>query len=515
MTTEAHELLDELPDADREHLRKIATPLAYQRATWKGPWMAAPHLEHINQRIVDAVFDPAERFLVIEASVRHGKSQLCSKALPEWHLGLFPDRNVGIITYNETFARRWGAATRDNFREHGPSLFGVGVSETQFSAGLWETTEGGMCKAVGAGQSITGEGLHLPVIDDPIKDREQAESQLERDKLWDWFWSVPFTRLEPGGTMVILMARWHHDDIIGRLRAQAEEIRALEGVEFEFIRFPAICELPKGEDPETWRDEIGRRPGEALWPERFPLERLQRIQATPGAAQAFQSLYQQNPTTPGGDRFKTSEWKYLDADEVPPNTRWVRYWDLAATEGGGDWTVGVKFGRTPDGRFVVAHVRRGQWKDEDVDANMKATAASDGYAVPIRFEQEPGSSGKRVAEAMVRMLAGYDASYERPDSSKEVRARNYAVQQKVGNVYLVRGGDWIEDFIDEHEKFPRGAHDDQVDAAAGAFNYFAEVGRVSLTIPGENPDLADIDSLIMSGQRAAVGPLGMRGPMWR
>ena len=167
--------------------------------------------------------------------------------------------------------------------------------------------------------------------------------------------------------------------------------------------------------------------------------------------------------------FPERKWRFMAAYEVPDGLAWVRGWDLAASEGGGDWTVGARMARLPDGRFLIDDVVRGQWEGHRWRQEMQTAAARDPDGTGIELPQDPGQAGKDQAQQLVALLAGYNVSAKPQTGSKEVRAAGYAAQQQAGNLVLVEGG-WNGAFVAEHTSFPTGSHDDQVDAGATAFN---------------------------------------------
>ncbi|MGE5194927.1 MAG: phage terminase large subunit [Deltaproteobacteria bacterium] len=251
----------------------------------------APHLAAIDRAIIETILGRTEPILVIEAPPRHGKSELVSRYLPAWFLGVFPDRRVMLAGYGAGFARSWGRKARALLLEHGRAWFGVEVSRDERAASEWglRGREGGMVTA-GVGGPLTGRGAHLFVVDDPIKNAEQAQSRIIRDNHWDWWQSTASTRIEPGGCAIIIATRWHYDDLSGRLIQAAE---AGEGAPVRRLRLPAIAEE---------NDPLGRAPGEALWPARWPIERLEKTRLQKDAAW-WQAMYQQRP-----GRGKRSTW---------------------------------------------------------------------------------------------------------------------------------------------------------------------------------------------------------------
>lgn len=452
----------------------------------KGRWLPAKHLLHLNERIVDAVLDPKPRFLMVEVSVRHGKSFLISKHLPPWYLGLFPHNRVILATYSDEFSAQWGLASRDLYSEWAPTLFGTKVSPDQHAAGYWtvDKHDGGM-RSVGVGGTITGEGGNLIIIDDPIKNIQEATSPTYKKRMKEWYDSTLRTRLEPGGTIILAMARWAHDDLSGRIQDEMGEL----GDQWEIVNMPALAEAPVDDDG-SWRDVLGRSDGEALWPERYSTGALEQIKASVGA-QTWESLYQQNPTPREGGLFKTASWRYVDV--APPHLQRVRRWDLAATEGGGDETAGVLMGRDHVGSLFVLDVNAFRRDPAGVEAEVYRTAVSDGKQVRIRMEQEGGSAGKSVIQSYARLLAGWDFSGSRSTGPKAERVVPWAAA--VGNeiVYLVRAP-WNTAFVEQHRQFPAGRHDDQVDAAGAAFSDLAEAGTTTLGLPPQEdfggPDMS-------------------------
>jgi predicted phage terminase large subunit-like protein len=304
-----------------------------------------------------------------------------------------------------------------------------------------------ICAGIGAG--LTGSGADLIIVDDPIKDMEEASSLLIRDAIHDWFTSVALTRLSPGGKVLIVMTRWHHDDLVGRLLTDNPD-------GWEVLHLPAINDA-----------------GEALWPERYGIDHLMSIKADVGS-RVFEALYQGRPTPDEGGFFRREWFQVVDRGFSEGAYR-CRYWDKAATAGGGDWTTGVLIA-TEGGRYCIEDVVHVQYGPKDVQAVIRRTAELDGRAVRIRMEQEPGSSGVEVIDLYARqILVGYDFRPDKVTGSKDLRAGALSAALECGNVSIVRAN-WNRDLIQEFCEFPLGAHDDQVDAAAGAFRELTDTG---------------------------------------
>ena len=447
---------------------ELATPSGFATAYSRGMWRPAPHLDIVEQACLETIATGGR--LILSLSVRHGKSEYTSKWLPPWYLATHPDDSVILAGHEADFAARWGRAARDILTEHG-HLYGVAVSQASSAANRWDLANPhqGSMLTVGVGGSPIGRGAKLLIVDDPIKSYADAMSPLVRKRVKDWWTGTMVSRIEPGGAVILIMARWHEDDLAGfLLKEQPDEWRE--------VRLPAIADSPD--------DPLGRDIGEALWPERFPLAELERRRTETSLSlgeAVWLAQYQQTPSSPTGGLFPEARW-LLDVDGLDhawEPIRWVRGWDLAATEGGGDFTAGVLMGRLPDGRTVVTDVQRGQWSAADVRTRIAACAASDPLGTRIELPQDPGQAGKDQAQQLVRMLAGYPVNAEPQTGSKEVRATGWAAAQQGSTVMLVDpAGRWHGEFVAEHTGFPRGTHDDQVDAAATAFNALVTGGDV-------------------------------------
>lgn len=465
----AHPVTDLFADAadllDPPARPELDSPVNYAVARSRGRFHDYRHLRVMEAAVLDAIATGGR--LVITTSVRHGKSQLISRWLVAWFLGTYPERRVILAGHEADFARSWGRAARDILVEHGPTDFGVRVNPHSDAANRWDLLghDGGAI-TVGVGGSPIGRGADLMVVDDPVKSYEKAMSLLERERVWNWYTGTMVSRLEPGAAVIMPMARWHEDDLAGRLLASDDEEET--GGQWRELRLPALCDDPAN-------DPMGRELDEPLWPERWPkpalLERKAEVTKNLGA-RVWDAQYQGSPKTPGGSLFPEAKWRYCKVTDLPSDTRWCRAWDLAASKDSGDWTVAAKVGRLPDGRFVIADVQRGQWEGNDWRDLMKRTAEADGWEVDIELPQDPGQAGKDQGQQLVAMLAGYSAHARPQTGSKETRAAGYAAQQQAANVMLVEGP-WNGRWVAEHTDFPTGTNDDQVDAGATGFNHLA------------------------------------------
>lgn len=377
---------------------------------------------------------------------RHGKSECATVRYPVYRLLRDPSERVIIGAYNQTLASTFSRKARRVAVQAG-----LLTDTDKAAADHWELSAGGGLLAVGVGAGVTGHGADLIVVDDPVKSREEANSQTYRDRVYEWYTDDLYTRLQPNGAIVLIMTRWHADDLAGRILAS-------QGAQdWRVVSLPALAEE---------NDPLGRAPGRALCPERFDESALASIRTVLGEY-GFSALYQQRPLPASGGMFKRQWLTIVSAGPASAEAR-VRYWDRAATAGGGDYTVGARMSKTADGIFHVEDVVRGQWSSGERDAVILQTAQTDPPGTVIWLEQEPGSGGVDSVAALTRKLAGYAVRADKVTGDKVTRADPLASQCEAGNVRLV-AGPWNAAFIDELCAFPFGANDDQVDSASGAF----------------------------------------------
>jgi len=430
-------------------------------------------LADLLQRVADGEI---KRLMVFEPP-RHGKSETISRLFTAYFLHRYPERWVGLSSYAADLANTLSRNARDNYK-----LAGHTIRPDAAGVQHWETGQGGGLWATGAGGPVTGKGAHLLVVDDPIKNAEEAASEVIRAKLQDWWNSTWYTREEPwsdtdpSGAIIIVQTRWHEDDLAGWLLEQERKAEDDEDCErWHIVNLPAIAEEP---DPNQFPanctvEPDWRRPGEALCPERRPLEKLLKIAKRIGQY-FFDALFQQRPTAKEGDFFKVSKLEIVDA--APADLLMCRGWDLASTEGAGAFTSGVLIGEDGKGIWYVLDVARGQWSSDDVETQLLSTARRDGIGVRIHIPQDPGQAGKKQSISLARMLSGFNVKTEPASGSKEARAFAFSAQVNIGNVKLLNGG-WNKAFIEELRQFPRGKYKDQVDSAADAFNDLALSGQ--------------------------------------
>lgn len=405
--------------------------------------------------------------LMVFMPPRHGKSELVSRRLPAYLLGRDPETSIIASSYSADLASRMNRDVQRIIDTPGygslfpaTQLFGKNVRAVAGGSYLRNSDifeivgHSGVYRSAGVGGGITGMGCHYGIIDDPIKNREEADSQTYRDALWEWYTSTFYTRLEKNGALLITLTRWHEDDLAGRLLELARSDRRAD--QWTVVRFPAVAE-PQDRDSADERDD-----GAPLWPEKYSAEQLEQIRATIGSRQ-WDGLYQQRPRPADGALFKR-QW-FTIVDHAPEGLRWKRYWDLAAsTKTSADYTASAAIA-FKDGVIYIRDMVRGRWEWPDAKKIITTTMLNEPGAVHAIEEALHGLAAVqelRRDQALARItLRGI-----RVDKDKTSRALPWAARAEAGKVVLVRG-DWIPAFLDEVCAFPFGAHDDQVDTVSG------------------------------------------------
>jgi predicted phage terminase large subunit-like protein len=444
-----------LGEIERERARRdFDVWLDQVTPTWEWRWR---HLVYIRTYL-DRVTRGDLKRLMLFVPPRHGKSEQTTIRYPTWRLERDPTLRVIVGAYNQILANKFSRKARRIAVQR------MDLSAERVAVEDWETAQGGGFRVVGVGGGITGQGGDLIIIDDPVKNREEANSQAYRDRVWEWYTDDLYTRLEPGAAIILIMTRWHEDDLAGRILVSDD------APSWTVVKLPAEAEE---------NDPMGRKPGEALCPERYPLENLKRIHQVLG--NSYYALYQQTPVAPEGEMFKRA-W-FETVKETPAQGVRVRYWDKAGTAGGGAYTCGVLMNRH-EGMYYVEDVVRGQWAAAERERVIKQTAQADKDAygrVVVWIEQEPGSGGKESAEATIRNLAGFIVKADKVTGDKVTRAEPFAAQSMAGNVKLKRAR-WNGAYLDELTTFPASAQRDQVDGSSGAFNKLAATGKAKVAM---------------------------------
>jgi predicted phage terminase large subunit-like protein len=415
----------------------------------------AAHHRLLMSRLADLCAGEIDRLMVLMPP-GSAKSTYGSVLFVPWWLSRHPASSVIACAHTDSLAEEFGGRVRGLIGEHSLKLgYGLGGRRARHD---FRTTCGGSYYAAGVHGAITGRRADLILIDDPVRSHADVESPQQRENLWNWYRSDLLTRLKPGGRVVLIMTRWHPDDIGGRLLQHERH--------WHCLRLPALAEAD---------DPLGRAVDAPLWPEWEGAEDLARKRAIVGE-HAWAALFQQSPRPKGDLLFKAGRLAVIDT-AAPTQT--VRGWDLAATgaDRGGDpdWTVGVKLGREASGRFVVLDVIRLRGEPLAVEQAILRAAQVDGAETVISLPQDPGQAGKTQIRYLASQLAGFRVQCSAESGSKSTRAMPVASQIEAGNVALMRG-QWNYAFLEEMGEFPVGRKDDQVDALSRAFAGLVEAG---------------------------------------
>lgn len=492
--TEAEALLQE--GAAELGRRELLEFTGYTMPAFRPNW----HHARIAAALDDVLAGTIKRLMVFMPP-QNGKSELVSRRFPAYALGRRPDWQLIAASYNADLAKEMSRDVQQIV--DGPryqALFpgtrlatAKDVGEVRMAAQFDVRGRDGAYRAAGVGQGIAGKPMHLGLIDDPVKNRAEAESEAYRKMVWNWYVADFSARQTTDQTAIVLVqTRWHEDDLAGRLLRMARENPLAD--QWTVVSFPAVAELYGEEDfaQQPWLREAARydprQVGEALWPSRFSKTWLEAKRIGSGVYD-WSALYQQRPVPAGGAMAKR-EWFKVG----PPRTgviRRVRSWDLAGTEPvhGQEpaWTVGTRLAQCADGMWVVEHVIRVRATANTVDQLMLNTARSDGRGVLVREWQDPGAAGKAVIAAHRRLLAGFDYGGVLASGEKSMQWRPFFVQAEGGNVTLV-AAEWNREWLDELAQVPYGRFFDQADSVALGFNELAEVKErgpsAAVVLPG-------------------------------
>ena len=411
--------------------------------------------------------------LIITMPPRHGKSQLVSRHFPSWGLGVDPDTSIIAASYSASLAKRFNKNVQniiesDIYREIFPNTSFTERSEkvrfvkrrkTYVKTMEFFEVPGfeGSLRSVGVEGGITGMGADILIIDDPFKDRKSADSPTVRESVWDWYTSTAYTRLSPGGGVLVTVTRWHENDLVGRL---VDAMKQEGGDQWEIINYPAIAE----------RDEPHRKKGEALHPGRYPLEMLLRIKHNIGSYD-WGSLYQQHPTPRGGGVFK-AKWIRHWTECPKVFDRVIQSWDFTFKDSeNSDNVSGQVWGQLGSNFYLLDNDTARMDFVSQVRAMQRMSSK---WPEALEKVVEDKANGPAIISAIGSRIPGI-VPYT-PRGSKTARAYSVSPLFEAGNVYLPPMDEehpWVKKYVDELLAFPNAEHDDQVDSTTQALDTLA------------------------------------------
>ena len=439
-----------------------------------------PHHEFIARQL-EGVISGETPLLILSVPPRMGKSELVSRRLPGWFIGREPYSHTIVTSYGEELAQDFGREVREIMQSafYQQVFPGTHLRTGSRSAERLQTMEGGMVVFTGMGGTITGRGADLLIIDDPIKDRETANSRLVRNKHWDWFRDVALSRLMGAGRVVICMTRWHEDDIIGRITNPRNEY-----YDEKFARDWTVVNIPAFAEEN---DPVGRKPGEVLWPERSSakfLDTQRRINPS-----GFSALYMGRPAPPEGDFFKSAHLQtYASMGDLPSNLRYYAASDHAISmDQKADKTCMGVVGVDQDNNIYVMPDL--VWRKLDAEHQVDSMLALMREHRPLFWWAEKGHISKSIGPFLrKRMLEeGVYASIVEKTPSKDKMTRAQAIQGRMamGKVFFPRFAPWWPDAKDQLLNFPHTQNDDFVD-------FLAWIGiGLSEQVPANRPVVRD------------------------
>lgn len=411
------------------------------------PLKPARHHERLLNRLAAIESGEIDRLMVLMPP-GSAKSTYASMLFPAWYLSRRPKDSIIAASHTADLAVRFGRRVRNLVAEHGPAL-GITLSPDNQAADQWGLVEGGEYYAAGILGPITGRRADIGIIDDPVKSRQEADSETVRERIWEW-WKADFlTRLKPNARVVLIMTRWHEDDLGGRLLNDA----ATGGRAWEVLR------LPMEAGPN---DALGRTVGEPLWPEWFTDAMRHDAKRD---TRTWSALYQQEPAPDEGIYFR-KEW-LRPVVSLPPRESLRVYGasDYAVTDDGGDYTTHVIVGVDSDSRLWLLDLWRGQtasdvWVETFCDLVIQWK--------PMGWAEEGGQIKAGVGPFLVRRMRERKAYVARQDfpsrADKSVRAQAIRGRMAMDGLHYRADAKWRTDFESELLSFPAGKHDDQVDA---------------------------------------------------
>jgi predicted phage terminase large subunit-like protein len=439
-----------------EHLQKEECKTnyaAYVEYVHEGRWLPAKHLLYICNKVQDFLNNELNNksILIIQCPPQHGKSQSVTESLPSWYLGNNPTHRVIEVSYGDDLAQRFGRRNKDKIERFGKELFNIEISKKTSAATEFELSNNiGSMLSRGIGSGITGQAADLILIDDPVKNRQEADSETYRNRIYDEWLNSLKTRLSAKGKVILIMTRWHEDDLAGRIIKE-------EGNKVYTINLP--CEAEEN-------DILGRNVGDSLFPEigkdNIWLEDYKKSYQTSEGNRAWLALFQGRPTSAEGNMVKREWWKYYKI--LPQLATKIISVDATFKDGANNDFVSIQvWGKVNANIYLIDNVKARMDFPTTIQAirNIK-NKHNNIDAIYI----EDKANGSAIISTLRKEISGIIPV--QPHGSKEARVSAISPQIEAGNVYVPEDAPWIHDYVEEWSSFPNGKHDDQVDGGSQA-----------------------------------------------
>ena len=407
------------------------------------------------QEFLDRDTGHAYDILLIQTPPQHGKSMTVTETLPSWYLGRNPEGRVIVAGYSEDFAERFCRRNMEKLQRWGGDLFGVALGKVRRAAEFELADHRGRMIARGLLSGITGNPADLLIVDDPIKSRQEADSEVIRDRIWEEWQNSLKSRFAAGAKVIVIMTPWHEDDLAARILRTEPHV--------ELLRLPV-----EAED----RDPLGRKPGQALCPELGKDEKWLRefkrsyLDDPKGGARAWTALYQCAPRVEGGNLIRRDWWKRYDLRRLPRFGTVVISVD-AAFKGGerNDFVAITVWGKAGQDYYLLDCVNR----HLDFPATLQMIRAVSGQYPQARAVLiEDKANGSAIIQTLQKELFCIAVN---PRGGKVARVHAVSPMIEAGHVFVPEGGPWVEGFLDQWSAFPNGSHDDMVDSSSQALSW--------------------------------------------